>query len=1088
MKRVLYRSGNIVTLLLVCAAMTAQINPNVLPESTYPFWPSYQYLELEDLDTIQAQQWIEADHVIDGWDWSLPDFVEPSPRSLVGLQRNLSVTKEFKPVNLQFKSNSIGILWVKWRDIEPTPGNYNFTPVINRINQANSVGSDIILRILGHSKSRAGDINKGEAPLWLEDLGVNLLPQSDPKHNLNFDPSHPEFHKHYLALVEALANTEIPQRVKAAYVGYASHSYGDEGIGPYSETQSQANDTVQHVRERLDAWENAFRGMEYKMFMGAPLEYGFKKGFGFRRGFVEMYLYRIPARNEGQYIDENGYLSIDENAPVFKYQCFNGDVNEEYEEAWATASRDFRFGNTTNSYPYRYFTSTLRALQMHCTYIHTTGHLVPKMLPFLSQELGRTVEDTPDAWSFLRTSYLRASTYENNDYRDRVITEEERAEGIETKNFERWLYQRDAQGYETTPVVQIQHAIKMWMVQEDKYYDFIARRGKKIGFNVDDRVFPGGEQPMAIKVTFFDSVPGTLKLVYKNNQGIQDAAVTATGQDTIRTATFVINARLDDTGFDHDFDFILESEEEVPVVMVRVVKTREDYENTDQSPYGGEKRKIPGIIEAEHYDVGDPGFAWQDDEVKEGVLDFRPYDNVDVIRRDGASNDTTVSFTRDGEWLEYTVEVLPGKYDITLYYFCGEPAGNLVVSLGNEILDTIAGIRNLGWSTRDSITTENISIAGGNSKILRLEFSDGAGFDIDAIAFKKKIIAVTGISLNGCPTGDLALGETIYLSAEVSPFDADDPTVIWHSSDSLIASINPDGMVNILDEGTILISATANDGGFVDSCKLNIVRPVVSVYGVAIGDCPSYILTTGGTHQLIANVAPPEATDPTVTWSSSDPDIATVDENGLVKGLSQGTAKITITTNDGGYTNTCSLGVMSSGNPVTGIIMDGCPSSSVAVDSIIQLTAFIQPSDAEDLTVSWSSSNSEVASVDANGLVSALSEGSTTITVTSNTGGFTKACEVVVSNATNTYKVDGNQDRLIRIYPNPAENELYFNFPESLHKKEIKIYNLFGQLLLSGETTNSSFKLGLDKIRSAEMMIVEVKHDEYAFFRKIIKN
>lgn len=578
MKKRTHKILFILLFIQMSVALVAQTYSHVLPESSYPYWPSYQHLEVEDLDTIKAQSWIGHDHVISGWDWSLPGFVEPSPRSIVGLQRNTNISKDFQPLDLKFKCNSTGILWVKWRDIEKTPGNYDFTSVLNRINQANSVGSDIILRILCHSKSRAGDISKGEAPLWLEDFGVNLLPREDPKRNLNFDPSNPEFHKHYLMLVGELANTGIPEMVKAAYVGYASHSFGDEGIGPYRETESDANDTVQHVRERLDAWERAFEGMEYKMFMGAPLEYGFRKGFGFRRGFVEMYLYRIPAKNEGQYIDENGYLTIDEDAPVFKYRCFNGDVNEEYEPAWATESRDFRFGFTTNSYPYRYFTSSLRALQMHCTYIHTTGHLLPKMLPFISQELGRTVEDTPDAWCFLRTSYLKAGNYRNNDYRDRTITAEEEAEGIETKNFERWLYQRDAPGYETVPAVKIRQAIRMWMVQEGRYYDYIARKGKKIGFNVDDRLFPGGAQPMAVKVSFHDGVEGSLKLVYRNNEGIQSDSVVATGSDIIRTATFFINARMDDNGFDHDFDFILESEAEVPVVFVRVIKTAPAYQ------------------------------------------------------------------------------------------------------------------------------------------------------------------------------------------------------------------------------------------------------------------------------------------------------------------------------------------------------------------------------------------------------------------------------------------------------------------------------------------------------------------------------
>ncbi len=548
----------------------ADENPNALPESQYPYWPSYQYLSLGDLDTIEAQAWINIDHVITGWDWSLPGFVEPSSRSLVGLQRNLNWDKEFEPINLQFKSNSIGILWVSWRDIEKTPGIYDFTPIIDRIKQANSVGSDIILRILCHAKARGSDISKGQAPLWLEDLGVNLLPREDPNKNLNFDPSHPEFHKRYLMLIEELAKSGIPETVKAAYVGYASHSYGDEGIGPYGEGNSAANDTVKHVRERLDAWQSAFQGMENKVFMGGSCDYGFKKGFGVRRGFVEMYLYNIPNRDLGQYIDENGYLCVDEEAPIMKYQCFNGEVNEEYGEAWATDSRSYRFGNTTNSFPYRYFTSTLRALQMRCTYIHTTGHLAPKMLPFLSQELGRSIEDTPDVWTFLRTSYLRASNYTNNDYRGREISTDEENVGIETKNFERWLYQRDAAGYETEPAVKIQQAIKMWMVQDNKYYDYIARSGKKIGFDIDDR-WTGLHDSVAIKVTYFDYHAGELNLVFSNGSEIIKKVQNLEGDSLLKTATFFLT-NIEANSLEHNFDFALEAGNNTDSIVISFVR------------------------------------------------------------------------------------------------------------------------------------------------------------------------------------------------------------------------------------------------------------------------------------------------------------------------------------------------------------------------------------------------------------------------------------------------------------------------------------------------------------------------------------
>ena len=567
---------NILSLIFI-SLLALQINGQN-SKNQFSLWPKYQYLELKDLDTITAQKWINKQHVIRGWDWSLPNYVEPSKKSLVGLQRNIGLNKKFEPLNLKFKSNAIGILWVKWRDIEPTEGNYNFQPIIDRIQQANAVGSDIILRILGHSKSRGTGpkaLKRGEAPLWLEDLGVNFLPKKKSGHNLNFDPSHPEFHKRYLKLIEELSKTDIPKMVKAAYVGYASHSFGDEGIGPYREKESVANDTVKHVRERLDIWHKAFKGMEHKIFMGGPIDYGFKKGFGVRRGFVEMYMYVIPNEDLGQYIDDNGYLSIDEDAPILKNNGFNGEVNEEYEEAWATAGRNFRFGKTTEAYPYRYFTSTLRALQMRCTYIHTTGHLMPKMLPFLSQELGRTIEDTPDVWTFLRTSYIKSKYYQDNDHKNRRISIKEENEGIETKNFERWLHQRDAPGYETEPVIKVEHPIKMWMIQDDKGFDYIARKGKKIGFNIDDRwAAHKKEKKLAIKISYFDNDEGALLLRFKKGNQIISKEQLLTNDGDLKTVTFFIE-NLKNNAAGEGFDFILEntdSTKTITVSMVRIVK------------------------------------------------------------------------------------------------------------------------------------------------------------------------------------------------------------------------------------------------------------------------------------------------------------------------------------------------------------------------------------------------------------------------------------------------------------------------------------------------------------------------------------
>ena len=330
-----------------------------------------------------------------------------------------------------------------------------------------------------------------------------------------------------------------------------------------------------------------------------------------------------------------------------------------------------------------------------------------------------------------------------------------------------------------------------------------------------------------------------------------------------------------------------------------------------QSPYGGTNRTIPGIIEAEHYDEGGEGLAYHDDDSKQGDPDFRPEDHVDVVSRAGASNGAVVSFTKESEWLEYTADVLPGRYDITLRYYCGGTPGDLVVHLDGNVIDTIGGLRNRGWDQQDSVTVENVLLStGGENKVLRLECIHGAGFDIDAIRFTRLYTPVSGVTLSTCPPDTLLTGELFQLTASVDPPYANDPTVSWNSSDEQVATVDTTGLITGKSEGTATIAVTTSDGGFKDECQVHVVQEIISVYGVTIGDCPQYVLEAGNTHQLIALVAPPDATDRAVTWSSSNPSVATVDSTGLVTANSQGTATITITTSDGGYTSTCDIGVM----------------------------------------------------------------------------------------------------------------------------------------------------------------------------------
>ena len=526
-------------------ANTGPLGPEV-DAGDYPFWRDYHKTPIEQMS---PQVWRTTDDIIDGWDWSLPPNTQPSPNGLVCVRRSFNTARTLagRLPRITAPLNPVVSLWVRWREIEPEEGIYCFDIIKDRMHEAEAAGYGVILRI--HTSATVF------APPWMADYQVPIRKEhkENPKMT-NYEVSHPAFHQRYLKLVAALGRSGIPRMdvLKGAYVGYASPSNGDEGIGPHGVDP----DTVPHVIERLDAWAKAFQGLEHKVFMGGLSNHGLSLGFGTRRGFVEMYLYTLPDAAVGQRLDPQGYLWVDESASVIAHQSFHGEENEEYEERWATAERAFRFGTTTDSYPYRYFTANLRLLQMRCNYVlNNEFSLLPEQLVWVGQSLGRTIEDTPDVWCILRESYLASNKY--REIYAASASSHIRETGIPVKNFERWLYQRDSEGAETKPAVKITQPIEMWMVHKGRYYDYMARSGKKIGFAVDDRWLRRGARPhpwpVAIKVTYFDCGTSALAVNIQTASGPDTRVIPLYNTGKLRTATFFVeDIAFHAQGMDHD--------------------------------------------------------------------------------------------------------------------------------------------------------------------------------------------------------------------------------------------------------------------------------------------------------------------------------------------------------------------------------------------------------------------------------------------------------------------------------------------------------------------------------------------------------
>lgn len=168
----------------------------------------------------------------------------------------------------------------------------------------------------------------------------------------------------------------------------------------------------------------------------------------------------------------------------------------------------------------------------------------------------------------------------------------------------------------------------------------------------------------------------------------------------------------------------------------------------------------------------------------------------------------------------------------------------------------------------------------------------------------KEHVSVSGITLNKEATS-IVKGATETLVATVTPPDAENKAVTWESDKPAVAKVDQNGKVTAVDGGTANITATTVDGKKVATCVVTVTVPVT---GVTL-DTNAITLEIDGTQKLVATVVPINATNKKVTWKSDKPEIATVDQEGTVTGIADGTANVTAETEDGKKVATCAVTV-----------------------------------------------------------------------------------------------------------------------------------------------------------------------------------
>ncbi len=249
---------------------------------------------------------------------------------------------------------------------------------------------------------------------------------------------------------------------------------------------------------------------------------------------------------------------------------------------------------------------------------------------------------------------------------------------------------------------------------------------------------------------------------------------------------------------------------------------------------------------------------------------------------------------------------------------------------------------------------------------------------------------VESVSLNQI-TLHLVPQETAQLTTIITPENASNTKIIWATSNPEVATVD-NGLVTAVGVGSAVIIATTEDGGFTATCNVTVSVPVT---GITLSETTLYMQPSDA-KLLIVTIEPANATNQNYTLVSDNEDVVIVAADGWLIANAVGTATITATSEDGGYTATCKVIV---DIPVTGITLSDT-ALVMQQGSAKQLSVTIQPADATNQNYTLVSDNENVVIVAADGWIIANAVGTATITATSENGGYTATCNVKVTSTT----------------------------------------------------------------------------------------
>ena len=303
------------------------------------------------------------------------------------------------------------------------------------------------------------------------------------------------------------------------------------------------------------------------------------------------------------------------------------------------------------------------------------------------------------------------------------------------------------------------------------------------------------------------------------------------------------------------------------------------------------------------------------------------------------------------------------------------------------------------------------------------------------------------------------LNSSYFMPLTYTPSNVSNKTVYWYTSDSSIATVN-EGTIYAKREGEAIITAISGNRQKIAKCKVIVSKPEVPLTGIKLKE-ENVTVEIGKTGYIGAIYNPSDASDKVLYWSSSDESVAKVNE-GVITAIGRGTVMLTATSRDGGKTATCEVTVTDPNykelksikmNQETVILKKG-------ENGWIGVT--YNPSNASNKVLTWKSSNEDVAIV-REGNVKAVGEGTAILTATSEDGGKTASCKVIVTGGkkhlenialkTTTLEMKPGEGKTIYVEYNPSDVEDKVLYWTSNNEKVVTVREGYVKAVGEGTTT-----------------------------------